>query len=71
MDRKRQRPNRSRRDQEEVARIHRIIIQENILMNRITVMVWSFTTDNLECEVKWVLGSIANNKASGCDKNFS
>ena len=71
MDRKRQRPNRSRRDQEEVARIHRIIIQENILINRITVMVWSFTTDNLECEVKWVLGSIANNKASGCDKNFS
>ena len=40
-------------------------------MNRITVMVWSFTTDNLECEVKGVLGSIANDKASGSDKNFS
>ena len=25
-------------------------------------------SDNLECEVKWVLGSIANSKASGGDR---
>ena len=30
-------------------------------------MVWSLTSDILECEVKWALGSITTNKASGGD----
>ena len=28
-------------------------------------MVWSFTWNILECEVKWDLGSITTNKVSG------
>ena len=34
-------------------------------MTQITMMVWS---DILECEAKWVLGSITVNKASGGDE---
>ena len=34
-------------------------------MTQITTMLWSLS--NLECEVKWVLGSITMNKASGGD----
>ena len=30
-------------------------------------MVWSLETDNLECKVKWGLGSMAMNKASAGD----
>ena len=30
-------------------------------------MVWSFTWNILECEVKWDLGSITTNKVSGGD----
>ena len=30
-------------------------------------MITHLETDILECEVKWALGSITNNKASGCD----
>ena len=30
-------------------------------------MVTHLEMDNLECEVKWALGSISTNKASGCD----
>ena len=33
-----------------------------------TTMVIHFKQDILECEVKWVLGSIAINKASGGDE---
>ena len=38
-------------------------------MTRITVSMWSThpEPDILECEVKWALGSIATNKASGDD----
>ena len=37
-------------------------------MTWITMMVWSLTqSDILECEVKWVLGSITTDKASGGD----
>ena len=39
-------------------------------MTQIIRMVWSLThlePDILECEVKWALGSITTNKASGCD----
>ena len=37
-------------------------------MTHITMMVWSLTqSDILECEVKWVLGSITTDKASGGD----
>ena len=35
-------------------------------MTQITMMVWS-VTDILECEVKWALGSITTNIASGGD----
>ena len=39
-------------------------------MTQITTMVWSHPQpDNLECKVKWALGSIIMNKASGGDRN--
>ena len=39
-------------------------------MTQITTMVWSLTYSQfLECEVKWALGSITTNKASGGDGN--
>ena len=31
------------------------------------MMVWSLEPDILECEIKWPLGSITTDKASGCD----
>ena len=31
------------------------------------MMVWSLTRAGQMCEVKWALGSITTNKASGCD----
>ena len=39
-------------------------------MTQITTMVWShhLEPDNLECEVKWALGSITTNKACGGDE---
>ena len=39
---------------------------KKVLMTRITTMVWSLTHSQiiLECEVKWVLGSITKNRAS-------
>ena len=39
-------------------------------MTKITTMVWTLTLepDILECEVKWTLGSITTNKASGGDE---
>ena len=37
-------------------------------MTQISTMVWShLEPDNLECKVKWALGSITMNKASGGD----
>ena len=42
---------------------------KKIFMTQIIMMVWSITRepDILECEVKWALGSITMNKASGGD----
>jgi len=39
---------------------------KNILMIQITMMVWSLIF-TLACKVKWALGSITMNKASGGD----
>ena len=39
----------------------------NIFMTQITTMVTHLEPDILECEVKWALGSITTNKASGGD----
>ena len=39
---------------------------KKIFMTQITMMVWSLI-DILECEVKWALGNITKNKASGGD----
>ena len=55
-----------------MARIHRTIPKKKrgwVLMNWVTTMVRSLTSepDILECEVKWALGSITMNKASGGD----
>ena len=43
---------------------------EKIFMTQITMMVWSIhlEPDILECEVKWALGSITTDKASGGDE---
>ena len=51
-----------------MARIHRRTVQKKIFMTQIATMVSSFTEpDILEWEIKWVLGSITMNKASGGD----
>ena len=43
-------------------------LYKNVLMTRITMTMWSYLElDILECEVKWALGSITTNKASGGD----
>ena len=47
--------------------LYRRIVRQKILMTWISMMVWSFTY-SLECEVKWALGSINRNKASGGDR---
>ena len=43
---------------------------KKVLMTQITMMVWvtHLEPDILECEVKWALGSITMNKASGGDE---
>ena len=43
---------------------------KKVLMTQITTVVWSLylESDFLECEVKWDLGSIIMNKASGGDR---
>ena len=64
-------PNRSRRYKEEVAKIHKRTIQKklNDLNNHDGVIIVDYIEpDILECEVKWALGSISNNKASGGDR---
>ena len=48
-----------------MARIHRRTIQKKIFMSQITTTY--LKPDILECEVKWALGSITMNKASGGD----
>ena len=60
-------PNRSRR-QEGVARIHRKTIQKDLNDpdNHDGVITY-LEPDILECKVKWALGSITMNKASGGD----
>ena len=40
---------------------------KKILMTQITMMITHLEPDTLECEVKWALGSITTNKASGGD----
>ena len=42
-------------------------LYKNIFMTQLTTMVTHLEPDILECEVKWALGSITTNKASGRD----
>ena len=51
-----------------MARIHRRTTQKKVLMTQITTMVVThLQPDILQCKVKWALGSIITNKASGGD----
>ena len=53
-----------------MARIHKKNYTKKVLMIWKTRMMWSLThlePDILGCEVKWTLGSITTNKASGGD----
>ena len=52
-----------------MARIHRRTVQKKIFTTQINQdgMITHLEPDILECEVKWVLGSITMNKASGGD----
>ena len=44
-------------------------LYKEVLMTQIIMTVWSYLElDILECEVKWALGSITTNKASGGDR---
>ena len=66
-------PNRSRRDKERVARIHRRTIQEQYLKglndpDNHNGVVTHLKLDILEWEVKWAIRSITSNKASGADR---
>ena len=67
-EQKRQGPNSSRRDQDEVARIHRTLYKKvlNEPDNHNSVPI-HLELDILEDEVKWGLGSITTNKASRGD----
>ena len=38
---------------------------KKILMTQITMMMWALEPDILECDLKWAIGSITGNKASG------
>ena len=59
-------PNRSRRYYEEVAIIHRRTIQEGLNdPDNHNDVITHPDPDILECEVKWALGSITTNRASG------
>ena len=61
-------PNRSRRYKEEVARIHKITVQKDLHdPDDHDGVITYLEPDILECEVKWALGSINMNKASGGD----
>ena len=61
-------PNRSRRYKEEVARIHKELYKIDLhdLDNQGGVIT-HLEPDILKCKVKWALGSITTNKASGDD----
>ena len=59
---------RNRRDEEEVARIHRRTIQKDLNDLDNHGVVTYLEPDILNCEVKWALGSITRNKASGGDR---
>ena len=51
-----------------MARIHRRTIQKNLHdLDNDDGMITHLEADVLECEVKWALGSITTNKASGGD----
>ena len=61
-------PNRSKKYEEEEARIHRRIIQKDLNdPDNHNGVITHLQPDILECEVKLVLGSITMNKASGGD----
>ena len=60
--------NRSRRYYEEMARIHRRIILKDLNdPDNHNGVITHLEPDILECKVKWALGSITTNKASGGD----
>ena len=51
-----------------MARIHRRTIQQKLHdPDNHDGVITHIEPDILECEVKWALGSITMNKASGCD----
>ena len=51
-----------------MARIHRKTVQKNLSdPDNHNGVITHLESDILECEVKWVLGSITTNKASGGD----
>ena len=61
-------PNRSRRYSEDVARILRRTIQKRSSQpDKHDGVITHLELDILECEVKWALGGITTNKASGGD----
>ena len=61
-------PNRSRRYPKEVAKIHRRTIQKHFNdPDNHDGVITHLEPGILECEVKWALGSITTNKASGGD----
>ena len=61
-------PNRSRRYLEEVAKIHRRLYKKYLHdPDNHDGVITQLEPDILECEVKWALGSIMMNKASGGD----
>ena len=65
---KQYRSNRSRRYEKEVARIHRRTIQKGPKDADIhDGVIPHLEPDILDCKVKWALGSITMNKASGSD----
>ena len=64
---KRYGPSRSRRYQEEAARIHRRNTQKSFDLTSQDDVITHRELGKLGCEVKWALGSITMNKASGGD----
>ena len=51
-----------------VARIYRRTIQKGLIDLDNNGVVAYLETDILECEIKWILGSITTKKASGDDE---
>ena len=61
-------PNKSRRYQEELARINRRTVEKDLYdPDNHDGLITDIEPDILECEVKWALESISTNKASGGD----